>query len=147
MDKNQLRKLANAGLSISTDWKLLSAYLSSCYEEMYESIPHIIFCKQMGWVDDSYSAYVPYSDQYLLDEKYKSKEFEAVSTPKGFLRDWVNLMSPYRTNEHIPFRIVMAASFSSVLVKPMGNLPYILHIWSTMSGSGKTVAMKAAASV
>ena len=44
-------------------------------------------------------------------------------------------------------RIVLAASFASVLVGPCGCLPFFVHLWGSESGTGKTVALMVAASV
>ena len=44
-------------------------------------------------------------------------------------------------------KIVIAASFASALVEPFGLLPFFIHLWGTTSGTGKTVALMAAASV
>ena len=42
--------------------------------------------------------------------------------------------------------IVMAASFGSVILRLVGALPFLLHLWGR-TGTGKTVALMAAASV
>ena len=43
-------------------------------------------------------------------------------------------------------RLILAASFASVLVKPLGGLPFFLHIWGGTE-VGKTVGLMLAASV
>ena len=47
----------------------------------------------------------------------------------------------------ITARIILAASFASVLVEPLGCLPFFVHLWSMASGTGKTVAQMLGASV
>ena len=44
-------------------------------------------------------------------------------------------------------KIVLAASFSSPLLQPLGCLPFFVHLWGVDSGTGKTVALMVAASV
>jgi hypothetical protein len=46
-----------------------------------------------------------------------------------------------------PARIALAASFSSVLIKVLGKLSYMVHLWGAKSGTGKTVAALLAVSV
>lgn len=44
-------------------------------------------------------------------------------------------------------RIILAASFASILLEPLGTLPFFVHLWGADSGTGKTVALMLAASV
>lgn len=44
-------------------------------------------------------------------------------------------------------KIVLAASFASPLLQPLGCLPFFVHLWGVDSGTGKTVALMVAASV
>ena len=44
-------------------------------------------------------------------------------------------------------KIILAASFASVLLEPLGCLPFFVHLWGVDSGTGKTVALMVAASV
>ena len=44
-------------------------------------------------------------------------------------------------------RIILAASFASVLLEPLNCLPFFVHLWGVDSGTGKTVALMVAASV
>ena len=47
----------------------------------------------------------------------------------------------------ITARIILAASFASVLLEPLNCLPFFVHLWGVDSGTGKTVALMVAASV
>lgn len=44
-------------------------------------------------------------------------------------------------------KIMLAASFASPLLQPLGCLPFFIHLWGVDSGTGKTVALMVAASV
>ena len=44
-------------------------------------------------------------------------------------------------------KIILAASFASVLLEPLNCLPFFVHLWGVDSGTGKTVALMVAASV
>lgn len=43
-------------------------------------------------------------------------------------------------------RVILASAFASVLVKPLGGLPFFVHLWGGTE-SGKTVGLMLAASV
>jgi len=49
--------------------------------------------------------------------------------------------------ECLPARIVLAASVASVLLKWTSGQPFMVHLWSSESGTGKTIAAMLAASV
>ncbi len=123
--------------------------IQSRYEdfEQYKSFQ----CSRIGWVDENYDRFVPYDTDITYtaeNQKLYQKEYLSVvnSEYSGNSKGWINLIRPYRDESHMIFRIVLAASFSSVLVKPLSGLTYMLHLWGE-SEFGKSVALKAAASV
>ena len=52
----------------------------------------------------------------------------------------------FRNDEHIIARIVLAASFASVLIRPLGGMRFIVDVVG-LTGLGKSVAQRAAATV
>ena len=62
----------------------------------------------------------------------------------GSFDAWKDLCGKLRAN--IPMRMMMAASFASVLLEPLKVLPFVLHVWGT-TGTGKTVALMVAMSI
>ena len=63
---------------------------------------------------------------------------------KGDFGVWKALCKDLRKN--IPLRMMMVASFASVLLEPLRVLPFVLHLWGT-TGTGKTVALMVAMSI
>ena len=104
-------------------------------------LPRVKSIDHMGWSD---AGFVPYTDEVKLDceDQYKSL-VQAVSS-KGTLEEWAAYVAPLRQNLYM--RLILAASFASVLVERVAALPFVLHLWGG-TGSGKTVAMMVAASV
>lgn len=104
-------------------------------------LPRVKSIDHMGWSD---AGFVPYTDEVKLDceDQYKSL-VQAVSS-KGTLEEWAAYVAPLRQNLYM--RLILAASFASVLVERVSALPFVLHLWGG-TGSGKTVAMMVAASV
>lgn len=63
---------------------------------------------------------------------------------KGKLNDWIEKVTPYRSNNI--FRFILASSFSAPLLKIVNSRSAIIHLWAT-SRAGKTAALKCAMSV
>ena len=145
---SKLSKLCNIGIDIgSYNAKALSNFLWQMESENRERIKLIQSISHLGWVAPRYNAFVPYSCNYFYEEyKRFQRKFFCIHG-NGEAEKWLEAISQYRDNDHLIFRIILAASFSSVLVRPLGCLPFIVHIWGTASGLGKTVALMAAASV
>ena len=73
--------------------------------------------------------------------------YAAVKT-KGSFDVWKETAEKVMTDPAcLPARIVLAASVASVMLKWTSNQPFIVHLWSSESGTGKTVSCMLAASV
>lgn len=125
----------------------VSEYLFKYYRQFHSSIKQRFCVNSIGWVDDTFSAFVPYAEDisYANASDYPG-EFKSLLRAKGTLEDWKNMIVSYRDDKHIPFRIIIATSFASVLAKPLSGLCFLLHVWGP-SGQGKSVALRTAASV
>jgi hypothetical protein len=88
----------------------------------------------------------PYVDGIVFDGDDNLKNAYSAIKSKGNRDDWVKLMRGLR-GTNVELRILLAASFASVLISPLNINPFFVHIWSGESGSGKTVALMCAASV
>jgi len=89
--------------------------------------------------------------QKKSNEKREKRFNEILQTENPFNYDvqaksqWIETARKIRQHG-IVAHIMMAASFSSVLVEPLGLLPFFLHIWGGTE-AGKTVGLMVAASV
>ena len=98
---------------------------------------------RLGWIDGY--GFSPYVEDLVFDGDLSYKHFfESVRTHGNFGK-WLDLVSGIRHGGVIA-RLVLAASFASVLVKPCGALPFFVHLWGGTE-AGKTVALMLAASV
>ena len=60
---------------------------------------------------------------------------------------WFKLAEELRCGpNNVILRMTMAASLSSVLLEPLGALPYVFHLWGR-SGFGKTLSLMLAQSI
>lgn len=141
----ELQKLSDLGLNLTIDMaKLLSDYLATLYDLNIADIPVCNSVGRLGWIADG--VFSPYVDSVSFDGGAEYEPIYNALKPKGTLEGWIEAAKQFR-QQSMAARIVLAASFASVLVKPLGALPFFVHLWSTTSGTGKTVALTAAASV
>ena len=59
----------------------------------------------------------------------------------------MDLAKTVRAGKSVPARIALATAFASPLVHLLNGLPSITHLWGSVSGIGKSVGLKLAASV
>ena len=64
----------------------------------------------------------------------------------GSREEWFDHVKELRRSGRIEIKFMLAASFSSVLVQPLGGLPYFVDLWGETEG-GKSVSTMVAASV
>ena len=80
-----------------------------------------------------------------LDNDGQGAELARAVHSKGTLEEWAEYITPLR-KQSLYLQIVLAAAFASVLISKVKTLPFVLHLWGG-TGTGKTVALKVAASV
>lgn len=101
---------------------------------------------QLGWkkIDDEMH-FLPYTDEARCDVTGADSQIvSALIEHEGAVNEWTDHVG--KICENNAMRICVAASFASVLIPIIGQLPFIVHIWG-MTGTGKTVALKVIASV
>ena len=141
-NKNKIIELADRGVFVTSDTATaLVTYLGDCLANNAEIIPIIQSVGRLGWVD---SVFVPYAEALTLDNDGQGAELARAVHSKGTLEEWAEYIAPLRQNLYM--RLILAASFASVLVERVAALPFVLHLWGG-TGTGKTVALKVAASV
>lgn len=87
----------------------------------------------------------PYSEKMLFDGRDEvGSLFDAINEQNGDMETWLEGVKKARKNPVV--KTVIAASLASVLIKKVGGLPFILHLWGG-TGVGKTVALHLASSV
>lgn len=109
-------------------------------ENSYFLEPKLSFSR-LGWFDGN--RFAPYDPALTFAGQENTELFKAVKGA-GSAEKWLSCVRGLRKN--IPLRLTMAASFASPLIKKAGVNSFVLHLWGA-SGTGKTVALMAAASV
>ena len=127
--------LSSYGIGIdSENAKDMVRYLSAMENLNYDQLPEASSVGRLGWVDGY--GFSPYVDNLVFDgnDSYRHM-FECVRT-HGKESEWMALAKEVRAGKSIAARVMLAASFASVLVKPMDALPFMVHVWGG-AGAGK----------
>ena len=144
---NKIVKLAEYGVGVTSEnAKALVQFLSDFECINYDKIVEKKSCDHMGWVGRGYKEFAPYiSDLEFEGQDTFRQLFNSVKSV-GSYDKWLETIKNYRKNGSIVVRMVMAASFASVLLKPLGALPFFVHLWGDTE-TGKSVALLAAVSI
>lgn len=135
-------KLADKGLEVNSEnAKMLVRYISDVIAFNLDSLPCLKAASQLGWSD---YGFVPFASDVVFDGERENKHLFSAISQKGKFGLWKDLMSKLRANKYI--RLIMAASFASVLIEKVGALPFVFHLWGG-TGTGKTVALMVAMSI
>lgn len=134
--------LSQFGIEVTSDnAKSLVRYISDCVGLNPATLEPKKSINRLGWVGSSFTP-------YAQDIRYEGDmDYEVIFrnvAQKGDFGAWKTLCRDLRKN--IPLRMMMAASFASVLLEPLKVLPFVLHLWGT-TGTGKTVALMVAMSI
>ena len=141
---NKIVDLAKVGIAVDSESsKELVRYLTFLEAENYDRIPETSSVGRLGWIPDY--GFSPYVEDLKYDGDLSYKHMFDSVQPKGDFEEWLNVARDIRLHGHIS-KIVLASSFASVLVEPLGGLPFFTHIWGGTE-AGKTVSLMLAASV
>ena len=142
---NSIIALAENGIAVNSEnAKHLVRYLTDIENLNIDTISEINSVGRLGWIGDY--GFSPYVDNLIFDGDANFKHFfESVRT-KGREQKWIDSVKEIRKNGGVMTRIILAASFSSVLIEICNALPFFVHLWGGTE-AGKTVALMLAASV
>lgn len=138
---NKLLLLSDYGLDVnSNNVKLYIQYFGDIMS--LNDIPKLSSASHIGWNGD---LFIPYDNKGIFDgaDEFKSI-YKAIGT-KGNYEKWSECIKELRNNKYI--KIIMATTLASPLLEKLNVLPYIVNVWSSMSGSGKTLSCMVAMSI
>lgn len=141
-NSNKIVTLANMGVEVNSDnAKNLVKYLAACVALNPANLPRVKSISHCGWIDDEF---VPYTDEVSLDSVDEYSTLIDSISEKGTLSEWLAAVKPLMGNIYL--RLAIAASLAAPLIKPLGALSFVFHLWGG-TGAGKTVGLMVAASV
>jgi len=101
-----------------------------------DSISHI------GWKDNDF---VPYDSHGIFDGADEFRNiYKAIGTKGNYIR-WKSVVNKLRTHKII--KILMAVTLASPLLEKLNLQPYMVNLWSSLSGNGKTLSCMVAMSI
>lgn len=138
-------QLADSGIQVTSEnSKDLVTYLYELETCNSDVVPYKKSIGRLGWVGDH--DFYPYDSSYAFDgENEESAKVASAVIESGDYDTWKATVNQYR-HYHPLVRALLDASFSSPLLKLLGNLCYCIHIWGK-TGTAKTVALYCAMSV
>ena len=141
---NSILALAEVGIGVNSEnSRLMVRYLHDIESFNYDRIPEKNSVSRLGWVENE--GFSPYVEGLVFDGLDSFRGFFESVTQRGDFSTWLELAREIRKGS-VPARVILAASFSSVLVKIIGELSFIVHLWGGTE-AGKTVGLMLAASV
>lgn len=137
--------LADYGIAVTSEnAKPLIRFLSEVENLNYEVIPEKKSFSRLGFFEDE--GFIPYVDNLVFDGDLNYKTIFNSITECGSREKWIEEIKEMRRFSETA-KIIIAASFASPLIKICNAQVFFTHLWSSASGTGKTVALMAAASV
>lgn len=142
---NKIVNLAQFGVQVTSEnARTLVKYMNDMEALNEGKIREHVSTSKLGWIEDQFVPYL--SKEIIFDNDPKLMSLFDSIHEKGSREKWYTLAKNIRAEGHIELLIYMAASLSSVLVKPCGALPFIVSLWGG-TGLGKTVALMLATSI
>lgn len=136
--------LSKMGISVTSEnAKYLVKYLSDVENMNDDHIQIQSSTAKLGWHGEDF---IPYDTEIIFDGDSRFKNiFDAVHE-NGSWEEWLQHVKQLRTTGRIELKFMLAASFASVLVKPLEALPFFVDLWGETEG-GKSVSLMLACSV
>ena len=143
-DNNSIvRSLSRIGIDVTSDnAKYLVRYISDCIGMNPAKLEPRRSINRLGW---SGSDFMPYADDIVYDGDREYDSYFKNIKSCGSFEVWKKHCSTLRKNKIV--RMAFAASFGSVLIEVLRILPFVFHLWSSDSGTCKTVAIMAGMSI
>lgn len=142
---NKVTELAGSGIAVtSQNARAFIQYISDMENMNYYLIPEKKSIGRFGYIPDE--GFSPFVDGLIFDGDANFKAMFQTVRSRGSEAKWLETAADVREMSTTA-KIILAASFASVLLEPLNCLPFFVHLWGVDSGTGKTVALMVAASV
>ncbi len=141
---NKIVSLSGRGIAVTSEnAKYLVRYLADVENANENYIAVQYSTSKLGWIR---GGFLPYDTEVVFDGDARFRQIADSIAQVGNRNKWYDHVTELRHAGRIEVKFMMAASFSSVLVQPLGALPYFVDLWGESEG-GKSVATAVAASI
>lgn len=136
--------LSGRGVAVTSEnAKLLVRYLSDVENRNTSKIVVQYSSSKLGWIKKEF---LPYDTEITFDGDSRFRQlFESIGE-HGNRDKWYEHIKRLRQSGKMEIKLMLAASFASVLIHQVGALPFFIDLWGETEG-GKTVTLMLAASV
>lgn len=136
--------LSGRGISVTSEnAKFLVRYLADVENSNEDYIQVQYSSSKLGWIGKDF---LPYDTEIIFDGDSRYRQlFESIQE-YGNREAWYRHVRELRKSGRMEVKLMLAASFSSVLISMLGGLPYFVDLWGETEG-GKSVTLMLAASV
>lgn len=142
--------LASLGVGVTSESaRPLVRYLADVEAWNEDAIPVEVSSSKLGWHRgrDNALLFLPYDESEIhFDSGSEFRDLYKAISRQGDAERWMAVVKRVRARDRLEARILLAASFASVLVSRLDILPFFVDLWGETEG-GKTVALMLAASV
>ncbi len=141
---NKIVALSARGIAVTSEnAKHLVRYLSDIENLNDDDIQVQYSTGKLGWIK---KRFIPYDTEILFDGDSRFKSLFDSVQEHGSEEIWMQHVKLLRASGRKEVKLMLAASFASVLVGLLGGLPFFVDLWGETEG-GKTVTLMVAASV
>ena len=140
------------GLPLTMDPKLPRIFMANYLKELQNKKETLISVPAFGWSQDHKGNLgFAYAGKFISPEgEFKAtKPGEGVETYRVVGDDaiWTGLMNIILTSERPDISVMVATTFGAPLVGMTGEHGFLMGLWSTQSGIGKTTSLESAEAV
>lgn len=141
---SKITALSKRGIAVTSEnAKLLVRFLSDVENLNDNEIQVQYSTSKLGWIK---SGFIPYDTDIVFDGDSRFKQvFESIEE-RGNSEIWYDHVKELRKSGKMEIKFLLAAAFASVLIGPLGALPFIVDLWGETEG-GKSVTLMLACSV
>lgn len=144
-NSRNITKLVKNGIDVSSETaKDLVCYFQEIETLNRDVLPLVKSVNRLGYIGTE--GFSPYVKGLKFDGEESYKHIYMAIKKQGNYEAWKKTAIECRKGS-VTAKILLAASFASALIEPLGGLPFFVHLWGIDSGTGKTVALMLAASV
>lgn len=136
--------LSGRGVAVTSEnAKLLVRYLSDVENRNTAQIAVQYSSSKLGWIKKEF---LPYDTEITFDGDSRFRQLFENIGEHGNRDKWYEHVKSLRQSGRMEIKLMLAASFASVLIHQIGALPFFVDLWGETEG-GKTVTLMLAASV
>lgn len=141
---SKIVSLSGRGVAVTSEnAKFLVRYLADVENSNGDSIKVQYSSSKLGWIR---GGFLPYDEEVVFDGDSRFRQIRESISQAGSRQKWYDHIKKLRASGRLEVKLLLAASFASVLVQLVGGLPFMVDLWGETEG-GKTVSLMVAASV